>query len=62
MDAVTNLFDKVASLVPSVIPARAAEATIRPEFCVYSSCNDGDFFVSLLRVICTPGCRSDGCC
>jgi hypothetical protein len=68
MNPVVNLTDRVASLVPSAVPAATAAAADCSTFCAYSSCNDGDFFVSQVHLHCcwtSPNnfdCHVTGCC
>ena len=67
MDTVTALADRVASLVPGVIPARSAAAVYCIEYCSGSSCNNGEpYFVSFLKRVCNYGgtfsSRIVGCC
>jgi hypothetical protein len=66
----TGLADRIASLVPSVLPAREAAAAgdCHYECVAPSSCNAGDFFVKFrLHCCCTAfghscGCNNAGCC
>ena len=67
MDTVTALVDRVASLVPGVIPARSAAAVSCIEYCSGSSCNNGEpYFVSFRKRDCFYGTafssRIVGCC
>lgn len=66
MNAIPALADRVASLVPGVIPARSAAAKTCFDYCSGSSCNAGDYFVPLKWKYCytttSYSAHFIGCC
>jgi hypothetical protein len=66
MNAVTTLADRVASLVPILVPAGGASAVTCQDECRASTCNEGDFFISGMYRCCSDGegayCTFIGCC
>lgn len=59
---ITGLTDRIASLVPSALPQRDAEAACHSHCLSPSSCNAGDFFTKLRFRVCGTKATFEGCC
>jgi hypothetical protein len=55
MNALTTLADRVASLVPGIVPAGSASAVVCTYECRPNVCNEGDFFISGEYRVCSDG-------
>jgi hypothetical protein len=59
---IVGLADRIASLVPSALPQREAEAACHNQCISPSSCNAGDFFVKFKFRFCGTSAKFIGCC
>lgn len=59
---IAGLADRIASLVPSVLPQRDAEAACKSHCLTPSSCNAGFFFTKSRFRVCGSHATFEGCC
>ena len=66
MNVVATLADRVASLVPSLVPAGDASAVTCQDECRPNKCSGGEFLISGKFRCCSNGqgvvCTQIGCC